>query len=200
MKKYSPFAIAALIIAAISLVLVCQLVSYQSAGTVDYSLVIATLAILITLLIGWQISQTLVVMGEYKKLKEEYDLKASLLRDEFKDAVSDATDLVLLRYADRENQLVVNAIYNIYRYEFDKVQCRLSIAILIDLLPSKVDKNDAIKEIANAVDTEWLHRVGQFIHEWKNLSDDEIQSLEDGVSKILNVKSQIKQPKLIRNE
>lgn len=167
---------------------------FHAENTTDFGLVIAALTILITVLIGWQISQTLTIKDEYQKLKNEYQNQLQRMADdinnEFKDAISDTTELILLRYADRESQLVVQAIYNLYRYKADQIQCKLSFAIINDLLYNIVEDDTKVENIIRSVDKEWLYQLALYI---EDQNSDYNNQLEKSVDKLIQMKGNERQ-------
>lgn len=153
---------------------------------------ITTFSVIIALLIGWQINQTLTIVAEHKEMKDTYEKKLSELRaamkDEFRDIIKDTTELILLRYADKELQLLINSIYNMYRYTDDTIQSELSFSAVKDLLVAHVNVPSDLESISNNVDSEWLYNLGRYIKEKGGLTENDQRSLEEAINKILNSK------------
>lgn len=157
---------------------------------------ISMLSALITFVVAWQIWQALSIKDDIEKIKSEADLlkdgyetqlsnMKSELQKEYENSVSETVELILLRYQDKELQLIANAAHKIHIYsDVDNVQCKLSLTIIRDLLP-QVEESD-YDNLKESTEPEWIASLIKYIAEKADLNSKEQKELTDLAIKILN--------------
>ncbi len=126
----------------------------------NIGIMLAALAVMITLFIGWQIYNAIEIYKAIERSErkqriikaeimremsaKEAEIKTSIsdLKEEFSVTLNRMMESVFLRYQDCEVQMVVNAIFNIHTYPKYEDLRDNSISLLDGLLPDMIIVSD----------------------------------------------------------